>query len=157
MDKPKRQRVEMEELDLVSFWLNWRTLSKKIGLTSNYSSNDAYVNYMNQAIVNYEAESLFATFETADFTEWTRYLEEYPPSPEALYILVMLGKENYLRLRAKKAGEGKGRKNREVIKEAIDNQTSKTRKTVVFDLESKGISPRTINRHTAGKLKKPKT
>ena len=156
MDKPKRQRVEMEELDLVSFWLNWRTLSKKIGLTSNYSSNDAYVNYMNQAIVNYEAESLFATFETADFTGWTRYLEEYPPSPEALYILVMLGKENYLILRAKKAGEGKGRKNREVIKEAIDNQTSKTRKTVVFDLESKGISPRTINRHTAGKLTKPK-
>ena len=29
MDKPKRQRVEMEDLDLVSFWLTWRTLSWK--------------------------------------------------------------------------------------------------------------------------------
>jgi hypothetical protein len=47
-------------------------------------------------------------FEKADVDGWKRYVEEHPPTPEALACLITIGLENYRKMIAKKAGKGKG-------------------------------------------------
>ena len=154
MEKPKRQKLKVEELQIVEFWAIWRRLGKKIGVSHNHALGDEYVQYMNQALINFEAESLFMAHEKSDMKGWYRYLEDFPPSPEALHLLVLLGKENYLRINGINAGQKKGQKTRQVINQAIENQGDKTRKEVHSELREKGINQRSIDRHTAGKLKK---
>ncbi len=154
MEKSKRIKLNPDELEMVAFWANWQQVSKALSISPSTKSNDEFTQYMDVAIANFDAESLFIAFEKADVAGWKRYVQEHPPTPEALACLITIGLENYRKLKAKKAGEGKGSVQRSIITDAINNQGNKTRKEVIFELKEKGISDRTIGRHTAGKLSK---
>jgi hypothetical protein len=154
MEKSKRIKLKADELELVEFWANWQHLGRAIGITRSTKSKDEFSQYLDIAIANFDAESLFIAFEKADVDGWKRYVEEHPPTPEALACLITIGLENYRKVIAKKAGKRKGAAERSIISDAINNQGNKTRKEVVFELQEKGISDRTIVRHTAGKLAK---
>ena len=104
MDKPKRQKLKKDELDKVEFWANWREAGRAMGLMPSLKRHDEFGQYMENAIANFEAESLFIAFEKANLEGWTRYVQDHPPSPEALAILVILGLEQHHgKLRAKGA------------------------------------------------------
>ena len=108
---------------------------------------------------NYEAENLHMAFEQSrNMSDWKKYLQAHPPSPEALAILVILGLEQHHgKLRAK-GGKAKGAPNRKTIADAIANRGEKSQKVVEAELREKGIRRRTIERHIAGKWpKNPKT
>ena len=154
MEKSKRIKLKPDELEMVAFWANWKQVSRAISNSPSIKSNDEFTKYMDIAIANFDAESLFIAFEKADVSGWKRYVHEHPPTPEALACLITIGLENYRKLVAKKAGKNKGATERSIINDAINNQGNKTRKEVIFELKEKGISDRTIVRHTAGKLTK---
>ena len=158
MDKPKRQKLKKDELDKVEFWANWREAGRAMGLMPSLKRHDEFGQYMENAIANFEAESLFIAFEKANWEGWTRYVQDHPPSPEALAILVILGLEQHHgKLRAK-GGKAKGAPSRKTIADAIANRGEKSQKVVEAELREKGIRRRTIERHIAGKWpKNPKT
>ena len=158
MDKPKRQKLKKDELDKVEFWANWREAGRAMGLMPSLKRHDEFGQYMENAIANFEAESLFIAFEKANLEGWTRYVQDHPPSPEALAILVILGLEQHHgKLRAK-GGKARGAPNRKTIADAIANRGEKSQKVVEAELREKGIRRRTIERHIAGKWpKNPKT
>ena len=158
MVKASRQKLVDNQLELVEFWANWREAGRAMGITPSPKRTDELGQYMENAIANFEAESLFIAFEKADMEGWTRYVQDHPPSPEALAVLVILGLEQHHgKLRAK-GGKAKGAANRKTIADAIANRGDKSQKVVEAELRDKGISQRTISRFTAGEWpKKPKT
>jgi len=158
MDKPKRQKLKVDDLDEVAFWANWRALSRAMGLSPDYiKSDNEFHQYMNNAISNFEAECLLIAFEKADVVGWTRYVKDHPPSPETLAVLMFLGLEKHQEGLRIKGGKAKGETNRQLIKDAVANQGTKSPKVVKIELSEKGIPQRTIDRYTAKKLtKKPK-
>ena len=81
MEKSKRIKLKADELELVEFWANWQHLGKAIGISRSTKSKDEFSQYMDIAIANFDAESLFIAFEKADVDGWKRYVEEHPPTP----------------------------------------------------------------------------
>jgi hypothetical protein len=158
MDKPKIQKLNVDDLDEVAFWANWRAFGQAMGITPvSVKSDNEFRQYMNNAIANFEAESLFIAFEKADVVGWTRYVKDHPPSPETLAVLMFLGLEKHQEGLRIKGGKAKGETNRQLIKDAVANQGTKSPKVVKIELSEKGIPQRTIDRYTAKKLtKKPK-
>lgn len=157
MGKKNRQKFVESELELVEFWANWREAGRAMGITPNPKRVDEYGQYMENAIANFEAESLFIAFEKADKKGWTRYVKDHPPTPEALAVLVILVLEQHRKELGKQGGSAKGAANRKIIEVAIANQGKKTPKQVKMELVEAGIPLSTIEKHTAGKLpKRPK-
>lgn len=113
----------------------------------------------NKLAANYEAENLHMAFEqSSNMSDWKKYLKAHPPSPEALAVLVILGLEQHRKEIGAKGGKSKGATNRQKIDDAITNQGDKTPKQVRMELKEKGIGMSTIEKKTAGRLrKKPKT
>jgi|GEM_PF-3775413 len=156
MVKASRQKLVGNELRLVEFWANWREAGRTMGITPSPKRMDELGQYMENAIANFEAESLFIAFEKADMEGWTRYVREHPPSPEVLAVLVVLGLEQHKKKLGEKGGSAKGAANRKTIEVAIANQGEKTPKQVKMELVEGGIPLSTIEKHTVGKLKRPK-
>ena len=158
MVKANRQKLEPSELDTVEFWANWREAGRAMGTTPSPKRVDEFGQYMENAIANFEAESLFIAFETADMEGWARYVQAHPPSPEALAVLFILGLEQYRKEIGAKGGKNKGAVNRQKIDDAIANRGDKTPKAVRMELKESGIPMSTIEKKTTGRLrKKPKT
>ena len=107
MVKANRQKLLDSELDHLEFWANWREAGRAMGITSSPKRVDEFSHYMENAIANFEAESLFIAFEKADMEGWTRYVKTHPPSPEALAVLMLVavGEANKARSR-KSANKG---------------------------------------------------
>ena len=157
MVKANRQKLEPSELDTVEFWANWREAGRAMGTTPSPKRVDEFGQYMENAIANFEAESLFIAFETADMEGWARYVQAHPPSPEALAVLVILGQEQHRKKIGAMGGKSKGATNRQIIDDAVVNQGNKTPKAVRMELKEKGIPMSTIEKKTTGRLrKKPK-
>ena len=58
---------------------------------------------------NYEAENLHMAFEQSrNMSDWKKYLQAHPPSPEALAILVILGLEQFQSQKGRMAGQKSG-------------------------------------------------
>ena len=158
MVKANRQKLIDSDLDRVEFWANWRETGRAMGITPSPKRVDEFGQYMENAIANFEAESLFIAFEKADVGGWTRYVQAHPPSPEVLAVLVILGLEQYRKKIGAKGGKNKGAVNRQKIDYAIANRGDKTPKAVRMELKESGIPMSTIEKKTAGRLpKKPKT
>ena len=113
----------------------------------------------NRLAANYEAENLHMAFEqSSNMSDWKKYLQAHPPSPEALAVLVILGLEQHKTEIGTKGGKSKGAINRKIIDDAIANRGDKTPKVVKMELKESDISMSTINKRTAGRLpKKTKT
>lgn len=63
----------------------------------------------NKLAANYEAENLHMAFEqSSNMSDWKKYLQAHPPSPEALAILVFLGLEEFKTQKGRIAGEKSG-------------------------------------------------
>jgi hypothetical protein len=59
----------------------------------------------NNLAANYEAENLHMAFQHAsDMEEWKKYLQDHPPSHEALAVLVILGLEEFQSQQGRTAG-----------------------------------------------------
>jgi len=108
MVKANRQKLQDSELDDVAFWANWREAARAMGITPSPKRVDEFGQYMENAIANFEAESLFMAFKKADKKGWTKYVQDYPPSPEALAILVILGLEEFQSQKGRVAGHASG-------------------------------------------------
>jgi hypothetical protein len=68
----------------------------------------------NKLAATYEAENLHMAFQNAsDMGEWKKYLQDYPPSPEALAVLVILGLMEFQSEKGSKAGIESGKARRE--------------------------------------------
>jgi hypothetical protein len=68
----------------------------------------------NNLAANYEAENLHVAFQHAsDMGEWKKYLQDHPPSPEALAVLVILGLKEFQSEKGSKAGIESGKARRE--------------------------------------------
>jgi len=134
---------------------HWALLeySKRNGLFSQHDPEHDHL------AANYEAENLHMAFQQAsNIDEWKNYLEKYPPSPEALAVLFILGLEQYRKEIGAKGGKNKGADNRQKIDDAIANRGDKTPKAVRMELKESGIPMSTIEKKTVGRLpKKPKT
>ena len=58
---------------------------------------------------NYEAENLHMAFEqSSNMSDWKKYLQAHPPSPEALAVLVILGLEQFQSQKGRMAGHKSG-------------------------------------------------
>jgi hypothetical protein len=80
---------------------HWALLecSKVNGLFTQYDPE------LNNLAANYEAENLHMAFQHAsDMCEWKKYLQDHPPSPEALAVLVILGLEEFQSQQGRMAG-----------------------------------------------------
>ena len=116
MVKENRQKLVESELELVEFWTNWREAGRAMGITPNPKRVDEFGQYMENAIANFEAESLFIAFEKADMQGWARYVQAHPPSPEALAVLVTLGLEQFQSQKGRMAGNKSGVARRSKVK-----------------------------------------
>ena len=66
---------------------------------------------------NYEAENLHRAFEqSSNMSDWKKYLQSYPPSPEALAVLVTLGLEQFQSQNGRMAGHKSGVARRSKVK-----------------------------------------
>ena len=69
---------------------------------------------LNNLAANYEAENLHMAFQHAsDMEGWKKYLQDHPPSPEALAVLVILGLKEFQSEKGSKAGIESGKARRE--------------------------------------------
>lgn len=60
----------------------------------------------NNLAANYEAENLHIAFQHAsDMKEWKKYLQDHPPSPEALAVLMLVAVGEANKSRSKKAAD----------------------------------------------------
>jgi len=67
----------------------------------------------NNLAANYEAENIYMAFQYAsDMGEWKKYLQDHPPSPEALAVLVILGLEEFQSQQGRMAGHESGKARR---------------------------------------------
>ena len=150
MDKPKRQKLKKDELDKVEFWANWREAGRAMGLMPSLKRHDEFGQYMENAIANFEAESLFIAFEKANLEGWTRYVQDHPPSPEALAVLVILGLEQHHKKLRAKGGKGKANKYDLIFAEVLAEKGNKPKHKVELELLNKGASQTTITRRLKG-------
>jgi hypothetical protein len=71
----------------------------------------------NKLAANYEAENLYMAFEqSSDISDWKKYLQAHPPSPEALAVLVTLGLEQFQSQKGRMAGHKSGVARRSKLK-----------------------------------------
>jgi hypothetical protein len=105
MVKANRQKLLVSEIDHVEFWSNWREVGRAMGITPSLKRVDEYGQYMENAIANFEAESLFIAFEKADMEGWKRYVQDHPPTPEALAVLMLVAVGEANKSRSKKAAD----------------------------------------------------
>ena len=150
MVKENRQKLVESELELVEFWANWREAGRAMGITPNPQRVDELSQYMENAIANFEAESLFIAFEKADLEGWTRYVQDHPPSPEALAVLVILGLEQHHKKLRAKGGKGKANKFDLIFAEVLAEKGDKPKHKVELEILNKGASQTTITRRLKG-------
>jgi hypothetical protein len=63
----------------------------------------------NKLAANYEAENFYLAFEqSSNMSDWKKYLQAHPPSPEALAVLVILGLEQFQSQKGRMAGHKSG-------------------------------------------------
>ena len=71
----------------------------------------------NKLAANYEAENLYMAFEkSSNMSDWKKYLQAHPPSPEALAVLVTLGLEQFQSQKGRMAGNKSGVARRSKVK-----------------------------------------
>ena len=71
----------------------------------------------NKLTANYEAENLYMAFEqSSNMSDWKKYLQAHPPSPEALAVLVTLGLEQFQSQKGRMAGNKSGVARRSKVK-----------------------------------------
>ena len=71
----------------------------------------------NKLAANYEAENLYMAFEqSSNMSDWKKYLQAHPPSPEALAVLVALGLEQFQSQKGRMAGHKSGVARRSKVK-----------------------------------------
>ena len=71
----------------------------------------------NKLAANYEAENIYMAFEqSSDISDWKKYLQAHPPSPEALAVLVTLGLEQFQSQNGRMAGHKSGVARRSKVK-----------------------------------------
>ena len=71
----------------------------------------------NKLTANYEAENLYMAFEqSSNMSDWEKYLQAHPPSPEALAVLVTLGLEQFQSQKGRMAGHKSGVARRSKVK-----------------------------------------
>ena len=71
----------------------------------------------NKLTANYEAENLYMAFEqSSNMSDWKKYLQAHPPSPEALAVLVTLGLEQFQSQNGRMAGHKSGVARRSKVK-----------------------------------------
>jgi hypothetical protein len=71
----------------------------------------------NKLAANYEAENLHMAFEqSSNMSDWKKYLQAHPPSPEALAVLVILGLEQFQSQKGRMAGHKSGVARRSKVK-----------------------------------------
>ena len=79
----------------------------------------------NKLAANYEAENLYMAFkQSSNMSDWKKYLQAHPPSPEVLAVLVILGLEQYKSQKGRMAGQESGvarRKKAKCTPEAVAN------------------------------------
>jgi hypothetical protein len=94
---------------------------------------DEFGQYMENAIANFEAESLFIAFEKADMKGWTKYVQAHPPSPEALAVLMLVAVDEANKARSREsankghAKEGASISKRKKMQEIWASGKSKSR------------------------------
>jgi hypothetical protein len=150
MGKVNRQKLLDSEIDHVEFWANWREAGRAMGIPLSPKQTDKYGQYMENAIANFDAESLFIAFEKADMEGWKRYVQDHPPSPEALAVLVLLGLEQHHKKLRAKGGKGKANKYDLIFAEVLAEKGDKPKHKVELELLNKGASQTTINRRLKG-------
>ena len=150
MVKENRQKLVESELELVEFWANWREAGRAMGITPDTKRVDEFGQYMENAIANFEAESLFITIEKADINGWTRYVQAHQPSPETLAVLVLLGLEKHQERLRFKGGKGKAKKYDLIFEKVLAEKGDKPRHVVELELLNAGASQSTINRRLKG-------
>ena len=105
----------------------------------------------NNLAANYEAENLHIAFQHAsDVGEWKKYLQDHPPSPEALAVLVLLGLEQHHEKLRAKGGKGKANKYDLIFAEVLAEKGDKPKHKVELELLNKGASQSTITRRLKG-------
>jgi hypothetical protein len=105
MVKANRQKLLDSEIDHLEFWANWSEAGRAIGIPQSPKRIERYSHYMGHAIANFEAESLFIAFEKADMAGWTRYVQDHPPTPEALAVLMLVAVGEANKTRSKEAAD----------------------------------------------------
>ena len=155
MVKANRQKLLDSELDHLEFWANWREAGRAMGITPSPKRVDEFSQYMENAIANFEAESLFIAFEKADMEGWTRYVQAHPPSPETLAVLFLLGLEKHQERLRFKGGKGKAKKYDLIFEKVLAEKGDKPRHVVELELLNLGPHQSTINRRLKG-VKFPK-
>jgi len=105
MVKVNRQKLLDSEIDHIEFWANWREAGRAMGIPLSPKQADEYGQYMENAIANFDAESLFIALEKADIAGWTRYVQDHPPTPEALAVLMLVAVGEANKSRSKKAAD----------------------------------------------------
>lgn len=150
MVKVNRQKLLDSEIDHVEFWANWREAGRAMGIPLSPKQTDKYGQYMENAIANFDAESLFIAFEKADMEGWKRYVQDHPPSPEALALLVLLGLEQHHKKLRAKGGKGKANKYDLIFSEVLAEKGDKPKHKVELELLNKGASQTTITRRLKG-------
>jgi hypothetical protein len=74
----------------------------------------------NNLAANYEAENLHIAFQHAsDMGQWKKYLQDHPPSPEALAVLMLLAAEEHAKSFSESGLEKRHKENRDMKAEAF--------------------------------------
>ena len=84
-------------------------------------NNDGLLSSVNPMdIANYEAEKLFIAFKVAsDMDEWKNYVSKYPPSPEALALVMFVASEEYAKSLSTRGLNTRHKENRDMKAEAF--------------------------------------
>jgi len=75
---------------------------------------------LNNLAANYEAENLHMAFQHAsDMGQWKKYLQDHPPSPEALAVLMLLAAEEHAKSFSESGLKKRHKENRDMKAEAF--------------------------------------
>lgn len=93
------------------------------------------------------AEMLFeAWLKSRNLAEWTRYLEEHPPSPEALAIALMLGREKYESTKGRKAGLASGKARLKTARCTPESVAKECQTLMATGTEKRDVAAKLANR-----------
>ncbi len=105
----------------------------------------------NKLAANYEAENLYMAFkQSSNMSDWKKYLQAHPPSPEVLAVLVILGLEKHQEGLRVKGGKGKAKKYDLIFEKVLAEKGDKPRHVVELGLLNAGASQSTISRRLKG-------
>jgi hypothetical protein len=97
-----------EQTTFLKYELRKKTMPEQWALLECSKVNGLFTQHdpeRNNLAANYEAENLHMAFQhSSDMGEWKKYLQDHPPSPEALAVLVVLGLEQFQSQKGRMAG-----------------------------------------------------